>query len=48
MMMCTACYDVYGLFDYIRSVNTHDVPGGTALKRIAEEIKRVEEELKKG
>ncbi len=39
--------DVYDLFDYIRSVNTHDVPGGTALKRIAEEIKRVEEELHK-
>jgi argininosuccinate lyase len=39
--------DVYGLFDYIRSVNTHDVQGGTALKRVAEEIKRVEEELKK-
>ena len=39
--------DVYGLFDYIRSVNSHDVIGGTALKRVAEEIKRIEEELKK-
>ena len=39
--------DVYDLFDYIRSVNSHDVIGGTALKRVAEEIKRIEEELKK-
>ncbi len=39
--------DVYGLFDYIRSVNSHDVIGGTALKRVAEEIRRIEEELKK-
>ena len=37
--------DVYGLFDYIRSVNNHNVPGGTALKRVAEEIKRAEEAL---
>jgi len=37
--------DVYGLFDYIRSVNSHNVPGGTALKRVAEEIKRAEEAL---
>ena len=39
--------DVYDLFDYIRSVNSHDVIGGTALKRVAEEIRRIEEELKK-
>jgi argininosuccinate lyase len=38
--------DVYDLFDYIRSVNSHDVIGGTALKRVAEEIQRIEEELK--
>ena len=38
--------DVYDLFDYIHSVNNHDVIGGTALKRVAEEIQRVEEELK--
>jgi argininosuccinate lyase len=35
--------DLYELFDFIRSVNTHDVIGGTALKRVAEEIKRAEE-----
>jgi argininosuccinate lyase len=35
--------DLYELFDYIRSVNAHDVVGGTALKRVAEEIKRAEE-----
>jgi argininosuccinate lyase len=39
--------DVYGLFDFIRSVNSHDVIGGTALKRVAEEIGRAEEELSK-
>jgi argininosuccinate lyase len=38
--------DVYGHFDYIHSVNSHDVIGGTALKRVAEEIQRLEEELK--
>jgi argininosuccinate lyase len=38
--------DVYDLFDYIHSVNCHDVIGGTALKRVAEEIRRIEEELK--
>ena len=35
--------DLYELFDYIRSVNAHDVVGGTALKRVAEEIKRAEQ-----
>ncbi len=39
--------DVYGLFDYIRSVNRHNVSGGTALKRVAGEIKRVENILEK-
>jgi len=39
--------DVYELFDYIRSVNRHDVPGGTALKRVAGEIKRIEGALEK-
>lgn len=38
--------DVYKVFDYIRSVNRHDVEGGTALKRVAEEITRIEEELR--
>lgn len=38
--------DVYKVFDYLRSVNRHDVEGGTALKRVAEEITRIEEELK--
>jgi argininosuccinate lyase len=37
--------DVYALFDYIRSVNSRDVAGGTALKRVAEEIGRAEKEL---
>ena len=39
--------DVYKLFDYIRSVNRHDVIGGTALKRVAGEIKRAENKLEK-
>ncbi len=39
--------DVHGLFDYIGSVNRHDVVGGTALKRVAEEIKRMENKLEK-
>jgi argininosuccinate lyase len=38
--------DVYKIFDYLRSVNRHDVEGGTALKRVAEEITRIEEELR--
>lgn len=38
--------DVYRVFDYLRSVNRYDVDGGTALKRVAEEITRIEEELK--
>jgi len=37
--------EVYGVFDYLTSVNRHDVEGGTALKRVAEAIKRLEEEL---
>jgi argininosuccinate lyase len=37
--------DIYEIFDFIRSVNCHDVVGGTALKRVAGEIKRLEEEL---
>lgn len=39
--------DVYELFDYIRSVNKHDTIGGTALKRVATEIKRLERRLGK-
>ncbi|MGQ9614843.1 MAG: argininosuccinate lyase [Spirochaetota bacterium] len=39
--------DVYKVFDYLRSVNRHDVEGGTALKRVAEEITRIEEELRR-
>jgi len=34
--------DLYELFDWVRSVNRHDVPGGTALSRINEEIKNIE------
>jgi argininosuccinate lyase len=37
--------DVYGLFDPLRSVNGHDVPGGTAIARVREEIERVKKEL---
>jgi argininosuccinate lyase len=37
--------DVYGLFDPLRSVNVHDVPGGTAIERVREEIARVKKEL---
>jgi argininosuccinate lyase len=39
--------DVYGVFDYERSVNSHDVPGGTAFSRIEEELVRIGEELKR-
>ncbi len=38
--------DIYSLFDPVKSVNRHDVVGGTAFKRIEEEIKVIEEELK--
>jgi len=37
--------DVYDTFDNIKSVNNHDVVGGTALNRIKEELKKIEEEL---
>jgi argininosuccinate lyase len=38
--------DVYDVFNYTRSVNLHDVPGGTALRRIREEINRIEKQLR--
>lgn len=38
--------DVYGVFSCIRSVNLHDVPGGTSLRRIKAEIARVEKKLR--
>jgi argininosuccinate lyase len=38
--------DVYDVFSYTRSVNLHDVPGGTALRRIKEEIARIETKLR--
>jgi argininosuccinate lyase len=38
---------VYELFDYIHSVNRHDVVGGTALKRVAGEIKRLERKFER-
>ncbi|UCB46701.1 MAG: argininosuccinate lyase [Spirochaetota bacterium] len=34
--------DLYEIFSWERSVNRHDVPGGTALNRITEEIKNIE------
>jgi argininosuccinate lyase len=37
--------DVYGVFEPLRSVNSHDVPGGTAIGRIEEEMARIEKEL---
>lgn len=37
--------DVYEVFDYLKSVNSHDVDGGTALNRIKDELERIEEEL---
>ncbi len=38
--------DVYDLFDPRTSVNSHDVPGGTALNRVKQELSRLEEELR--
>jgi argininosuccinate lyase len=37
---------VYGLFDVVRSVNSHDVPGGTAFVRVREQIEELEKTLK--
>jgi argininosuccinate lyase len=39
---------VYGLFDVVRSVNSHDVPGGTAFVRVREQIEELEKTLKRG
>jgi argininosuccinate lyase len=39
--------DVSGIFDLERSVNCHDVPGGTAFHRIEDELSRIEKELKR-
>jgi argininosuccinate lyase len=33
---------IYALFDYERSINRHDVPGGTAFRRIEEQIAALE------
>jgi argininosuccinate lyase len=38
---------VYDLFDYKRSVNTHDVPGGTSFARVREQIVALEKVLKR-
>jgi argininosuccinate lyase len=38
--------DVYGVFDYEKSVNRHDTTGGTAFHRIEEELTLIEDELK--
>jgi len=37
--------DIFEVFDYVKSVNSHDTPGGTALNRIEEELLRIEKEL---
>jgi argininosuccinate lyase len=37
--------DVYAIFDPLRSLNGHDVPGGTAIGRIEEEIRLLKKEL---
>ncbi|HUT66560.1 MAG TPA: argininosuccinate lyase [Spirochaetota bacterium] len=34
--------NIYALFDYERSINRHDVPGGTAFRRIEEQIAALE------
>ncbi|MBN2322522.1 MAG: argininosuccinate lyase [Spirochaetes bacterium] len=39
---------VYDLFDYRRSVDSHDVPGGTAFTRVREQIGTLEKALKRG
>ena len=38
--------DIYKVFDPVKSVNNHDVYGGTAINRIDEILNEIEEELK--
>ena len=38
--------DVYEVFDSLKSVNSHDTIGGTALNRVSDELKRIKKELK--
>jgi len=47
---CSAQFgeDVFGVFDYRKSVDKHDVPGGTAFVRVEEELSRIERELALG
>jgi argininosuccinate lyase len=47
---CSAQFgeDVFGVFDYRKSVDRHDVPGGTAFGRVEEELSRIEGELAGG
>jgi len=47
---CSAQFgeDVFGVFDYRKSVDRHDVPGGTAFGRVEDELSRIERELAGG
>ena len=38
---------IYGIFDPIKSINQHNVYGGTAIKRIEEILEEIENELRK-
>jgi argininosuccinate lyase len=38
--------DLYGLFDNLKSVNSHNTIGGTAINQIRDELKRIEKESK--
>jgi argininosuccinate lyase len=38
--------DVYEVFDSLKSVNSHDTIGGTALNRVRDELNRIKKELK--
>jgi argininosuccinate lyase len=40
--------DVYGVFDWTRSVNSHNVVGGTALNRIEEELEKMKKDMDSG
>ena len=37
--------DVYEVFDNLKSVNSHNTIGGTALNRVSDELKRTKKEL---
>lgn len=47
---CSAQFgeDVFDVFDYRKSVDKHDVPGGTAFVRVEDELSRIEGELARG